>query len=159
MIETDSIPSRKRKETQKAYVARVLVSRGRLGQYEANYHLRYEDGASCAIPRLAATIIELRREGWTIETHAPHGQLATYILRSLPADAPVVERGINPAFAARYAAPAVAPPVVERAAPKAKAPSCPKSGCDETLADVREILGGYVRGKCLRHGKQVVKWP
>lgn len=72
------IPRRSR-ESQRAFVERVLRTEGRIETYDVLYGLAYDDGQKCSITRLAAVICDLRAEGWNIAT-ADDGALATYRL-------------------------------------------------------------------------------
>lgn len=76
--------ARRQGETQRQFVERDLVASGRIKAYDCMYTLEYEDGSRCSITRLAAVINDLRRDGWTIDTTGPHGQLAVYHLRTRP---------------------------------------------------------------------------
>jgi hypothetical protein len=68
------------RETQRAYVERVLRERGLIATFDVLYQATYEDGTKTSISRLAAIIHTLRGEGWHIESHDSPGHLATYAL-------------------------------------------------------------------------------
>jgi hypothetical protein len=68
-------------ESQKAFVSRVLRRDGRISAHDATYDLRYDDGRPCGITRMAPVIEDLRKAGWAIDTVAPSGEQATYVLR------------------------------------------------------------------------------
>lgn len=70
------------RESQRAYVERVLRTEGRIATHDALYALAYDDGRPCSITRLAAIVHELRADGWDIASHMEPGALATYRLVS-----------------------------------------------------------------------------
>lgn len=74
--------TRRRGESQRDCVRRLLVERGVLTAREALYEMRYPDGRATAITRLGARIYELRREGFVIDTRGPG--LARYVVRQSP---------------------------------------------------------------------------
>ena len=76
------LPARLSRETQRAYVERVLLSEGSISAWDCLYEGRYEDGGRFSITRLAAIIWTLRHEaGWDIDETAPQGGLAVYDVR------------------------------------------------------------------------------
>lgn len=75
---------REARETQRAYVERVLREAGRFATYDALYGLHYESGQKCSITRLAAVIHDLRRDGWIIDTEDERAALAVYRFVAAP---------------------------------------------------------------------------
>lgn len=73
---------RQPKESQRAYVERQFRETGQVRAYDVLYSLYYADGRKCSISRLAAIVLDLRKEGWDIATKG--GQLAEYHLITTP---------------------------------------------------------------------------
>lgn len=75
-------------ETQRAFVERTLREQGSISAHEAMFDMRTADGDRCSITRLAAIVETLRKAGWVIETHAPHGEQAVYRLCRIASESP-----------------------------------------------------------------------
>lgn len=90
------------RETQRAYVERVLRTERRLATYDALYNLTYRDGTKCSITRLAAIVCQLRIEGWNIQTLEGEGATAIYRFMSGP-DVPEAAAAIPPVATASRA--------------------------------------------------------
>lgn len=76
------------RESQRAYVERVLRTEGRIATHDALYALTYDDGRPCSITRLAAIVHELRADGWDIASFVQPGALAVYRLVAIAPDVP-----------------------------------------------------------------------
>lgn len=77
--------TRRLRETQISFVARVLIEQGRVDVYDLLYASAYEDGRKTSVTRSASVIWTLRHEfGWSIDTAEHQGAVASYVLRARP---------------------------------------------------------------------------
>lgn len=81
---------RRKGESQRAVVERVLREQGEIATFAVLYGMRDEADRPTSITRLAAIVCDLRADGWDLETLDKPGELAVYRLKgySKPAAAP-----------------------------------------------------------------------
>ncbi len=121
---------RHRAETNEAFALRILREQGTLRAYDAIYNCEFEDGrhAGAANTRLAATVFNLRQKGVDIST-----EMESHLIQGR-------KRSLG---------------VYRLVAPQKQA-YCPV--CGRVLDDQQPMLGeGWVQGRCLAHGKKLVK--
>lgn len=141
---------RRRGESQRAWVGRVLRTEGAIATWDCLYNGRYEDGAPFSITRLAAIIWTLRHEdNLTIDESAEPGHLAVYTLR------PSGHEALTAAVyeASRQAAYRRTREALDAVPTWAQGWTCASCGGPPASAP-QEMLGGLGLASCDRCGQQ-----